>query len=212
MVDHSLAETMQLGAYNCDEGCALGDGGPPVCGVDGTTYFNECLAACQDVGVEHAGPCASDPPRNAASFVAQGRVSRAEMDAFKEKGYRLVAKRTFGGMPSNEPENVSPPRDHENEDAKGKEHVGPSSDNGHRDSPSSVKLSMITREGLEYVAEVSVDYNAKGTEGSGGMMPPPEVRFTPPPYPYDPEPCSRKGRGKWLRWPWKSPFGASPKC
>lgn len=35
--------------FNCDEGCSLKRQtmGPMVCGDDGITYFNECLAVCQ---------------------------------------------------------------------------------------------------------------------------------------------------------------------
>lgn len=32
----------------------------PVCGVDGVTYGNSCLADCADVEVAEEGPCAGD--------------------------------------------------------------------------------------------------------------------------------------------------------
>jgi hypothetical protein len=32
----------------------------PVCGEDGATYGNSCIAACADVAVAQDGPCAGD--------------------------------------------------------------------------------------------------------------------------------------------------------
>ncbi|EFJ52950.1 hypothetical protein VOLCADRAFT_54901 [Volvox carteri f. nagariensis] len=41
--------------YDCQKGCRRTF--KPVCGEDGRTYSNECVATCQDVQVARAGPC-----------------------------------------------------------------------------------------------------------------------------------------------------------
>ena len=149
----------QVGTYDCDDGCEMSQGSP-VCGADGKTYFNECLAVCQDVEVERNGACPSDPPMNLASFIAEGKVTKAEMNAFKEEKFKLVAKRNphFGQLPDGrEPHGL-------NND--------PSNDNPGT-SPRSAKASRITADGLEYVAEYDMDDIDEGDdyEASDGEMP-----------------------------------------
>ena len=43
--------------YDCAAGCKLST--DTVCGGDGHTYANECLAVCQGVSVAKAGPCSA---------------------------------------------------------------------------------------------------------------------------------------------------------
>ena len=42
--------------FDCSTGCDL-SGSSPVCGKDGITYLNRCLALCQGVAVASDAPC-----------------------------------------------------------------------------------------------------------------------------------------------------------
>lgn len=46
----------------CDDECVCPAVEEPVCGKDGTTYSNGCLAACANVEVDHEGACSPDGP------------------------------------------------------------------------------------------------------------------------------------------------------
>ena len=75
-----------------------------MCGVDNNTYFNECLAVCQDVEIKKQGACPSSPPMVMASYISGGKVTKEEMNAFKAEKFKLVAKRKphFGNLPGKE--------------------------------------------------------------------------------------------------------------
>lgn len=56
------------------EGCAAAV--KPVCGADGLTYMNECLAACQGVTVTSQGSCAAGTgATTAAVHIPTGRLA-----------------------------------------------------------------------------------------------------------------------------------------
>lgn len=137
------------GTYDCDEGCEV-DGGPPVCGVNGITYFNECLAVCQDVDIERNGACPSEPPTNKNSFFKEGKVTKKEMNAFKAEKFKLVAKRKpqHGELPDRE-------EPHGDSD-------GPGNSTGNPGAQRSARVVRLTKDGLEYVAEYDMDAIPEG--------------------------------------------------
>lgn len=81
--------------YNCDEGCALV--GPPVCGEDGMTYADECLAICQDVAIASEGSCEGDNASGGKDSARRLRsrsrklVSMDAINRFSKEGFRYVA-------------------------------------------------------------------------------------------------------------------------
>ena len=156
--------------YDCDAGCGFDEVGygPPVCGVDGNTYFNACIAYCQDIDIERPGVCAGDKPINPNddSYVREGRVSKAEMDEFKTEKFKFTAKRKF---PDRKPDLVEPVG------------AGPGEDNSSQlpTPPGLIRAKRITRQGLEYVSddvpELPAGYmpETSPTEGVLGSNPQP---------------------------------------
>jgi len=144
--------------FDCDEGCDLSNGGQ-VCGVDGNTYFNECLAVCQEVEIDRPGACPGKPPISVASestYTHQGTVSLQTMKHFEDEGFRYVAKRKRVKF--------EPDQEHGEEETQG-------------DSDNKPMCAVIlTAEGDEYISgqaelsisidyeEPEIDYNATAIE------------------------------------------------
>ena len=83
--------------YDCDAGCELT--GTPVCGEDGVTYADECLAVCQNIKVSATGVCASDHSLDEggsrllrSSRKRRVKVSKRRMQRFRQEGFVYVAR------------------------------------------------------------------------------------------------------------------------
>jgi V8-like Glu-specific endopeptidase len=79
-------------SFDCDAGCSTAY--DPVCGVDGTTFANECLAFCQKIAVASAGACGTKKSTGLAalqkkpkSVKEDGLVTLADMNRFAEEGF-----------------------------------------------------------------------------------------------------------------------------
>ena len=79
-------------AYDCDSGCELH--GPVICGTDGITYADACLAVCQGVKVLHPGACDGDAVAPEAERKLSGfrpkKISKRRMARFKGEGFKYV--------------------------------------------------------------------------------------------------------------------------
>jgi len=106
-------------------------------GVDGKTYFNECLAFCQEVEVDRPGVCGGSNPitANDKSFIREGKVSKEKMDKFKEQKVKYVAKRRFSDKPFVDQEPIIDP------------------DASPSDEPASLRAIRVTSDGDEYVSD-----------------------------------------------------------
>ncbi|GBF95726.1 hypothetical protein Rsub_08708 [Raphidocelis subcapitata] len=118
-------------APDCSAGCVLS--GEPVCGANGITFMNDCLALCAGAGVAHAGACAAPGSVAAASaepaplekhpigqFLAFGAasasdavstaseapraVSASDIARFASEGYALVGPARLGDFAVTKPE------------------------------------------------------------------------------------------------------------
>jgi len=152
-----------LNNFDCSEGCNLSEG-TPVCGADGNTYFNECLAFCQDTEIDHAGTCQGrhqltfggdlsqtngkegDILTYATSedpfYIHEGLVSMKTMKRFKDGGFKYVARRKrtrFG----------------EDEENKGIRSI-------HGLRKGTVRAARLTSEGDEYVSDAIDVSNDEG--------------------------------------------------
>jgi V8-like Glu-specific endopeptidase len=69
--------------------------GPRVCGEDGITYQNECIAFCQEIAVRKMGPCPGQPASIASSEIidASTVVTLESMKRFEKEKFKFVAKR-----------------------------------------------------------------------------------------------------------------------
>jgi len=147
----------QEGTYDCNLGCGLDEvgHGPPVCGADDNTYFNECLAVCQEVAVARPGACAGDPPirQNDDSYVRQGLVSKADMDAFKAEKLKFSAKRKLN-------KSLIPSVDEPVDNSGGPDSPG----NKPAEIPARFKVKRITQDGYEYVATIDAADIPAGTD------------------------------------------------
>lgn len=69
----------RTGTYDCAQGCPL-SGVSGVCGANGVTFINDCLAECAGTAVAHQGPCLA-PGRAAPGASAAAAASPAALAA-----------------------------------------------------------------------------------------------------------------------------------
>ncbi|GFR43291.1 hypothetical protein Agub_g4356 [Astrephomene gubernaculifera] len=92
--------TAQETAYSCRDGCPKTF--EPVCGADGQTYGNPCLATCQGVKFIDHNPCPGEPilHHTNAHIVAGSEegspiLTPHHIHAFRHEGYRYTGQMTF---------------------------------------------------------------------------------------------------------------------
>ena len=141
-------------------------GGSPVCGEDEITYSNDCFAFCAEpkVAIARPGVCAGDgPPQKEGPFI-NGRVTKQEINAFKNKHFKLVGKRGFNSSP--------------NEASRNPWSKNPG--NGKQNPKGSIGVVLLTYKGLEYVSSYRVDDIPDGidTDSTEGVAVPIEEQGT----------------------------------
>ncbi|GLI70233.1 hypothetical protein VaNZ11_015017 [Volvox africanus] len=163
----SVAGLASSGAgYDCHKGCHRAF--EPVCGENGRTYSNACVAVCQEVQVAGAGPCPGEtlfhPANKHVVTGAEEKIhgsldflTRKHMDAFLHEGFHYTGQMRFtSDMPQ-------------------RHHVRPQQLQQHAEAPVSTGLShglgleqqlllqqqqgspravRVTRDGHVYVADV----------------------------------------------------------
>ena len=99
---NSKKKTSNSSPYSCDEGCDLSRG-RSVCGDDGITYLNECLAICQDVDVAYQGECMSTTTEEQEHVPVPAALSAASRG-----GSSPLESRTYGAAAGPAPPVESP--------------------------------------------------------------------------------------------------------
>mmetsp|Transcript_28986 Transcript_28986/g.35264 ORF Transcript_28986/g.35264 Transcript_28986/m.35264 type:complete len:456 (-) Transcript_28986:185-1552(-) len=84
---------MERDTFDC-KSCHTSLGGP-VCGDDGISYQNECLAWCQDATIESVGECPGHHSMSNDSYDTESAVTKEVLDRFKDEKFVFVAKRRF---------------------------------------------------------------------------------------------------------------------
>jgi len=136
-------------AYDCEQGCRL-DQGSKVCGFDGNTYANECLAVCQGTEVRNKGDC----PGSAASpsFDSEGEISMEEAGRYSP-GFKATGKRTAYATP--DPEALA--------------RVQAVTQEAQKTSTFDSKVVMLTSDGIEYVGDSFASIAGEAALSSDGQ-------------------------------------------
>ncbi|GIL85627.1 hypothetical protein Vretifemale_14161 [Volvox reticuliferus] len=108
--------------YDCQKGCHRAF--EPVCGENGRTYSNACVATCQEVKVARAGPCPGETLFHPANkHVVTGAeenapsspdfLTRQHMDAFRHEGFHYTGQMRFtSDMPQRHHDRHEQPQQH----------------------------------------------------------------------------------------------------
>jgi len=144
-------ELLDYDIFDCDEGCNMSMGGP-VCGHDNVSYQNECLAWCQNISIKSVGECPDHRPMSDATFDTVAKVTKQQLDRFKEENFVFVAKRKN--------ENFQKQNNKHSNHFKetGNDLIDTPSDNESDNNETNIIYALrITDEGDEYLAKIDVN-------------------------------------------------------
>lgn len=143
-------------SHDCLHGCRKSY--DPVCGSDGTSYQNGCVAECQGVSVASAGLCPGDDGlvgSRSALVTSFSRLRSRDMKKFSQEGFRFRGQVKRADVAEAErPQQQHASRQFvNNTDAHGAEPASTPREAGRslvEQQPARVKIVRITRDGLLY--------------------------------------------------------------
>ncbi|GAX27046.1 hypothetical protein FisN_9Lh366 [Fistulifera solaris] len=94
----TLSSSQSSSSYDCEnEGCSW-ETVPPVCGVNGVTYANECLAYCQNIEIAFIGPCSESGSIASTPYDDGINATISIMQRFQKENFMLTERRNLADL------------------------------------------------------------------------------------------------------------------